>query len=118
MYVTDHVIAGIAALKMGIKVYVMQLMFDLPPQISPIYDLAKMRASYELIEPLTRHFDFKIVKETRGGLSSFPPNLDMAKGHLAMTTFWQMYMEPDIVHVVSFPEAHHEARAGGYHREL
>ena len=111
MYVTDHVIAGIAALKMGIKVYVMQLMFDLPPQISPIYDLAKMRASYELIEPLTRHFDFKIVKETRGGLSSFPPNLDMAKGHLAMTTFWQMYMEPDIVHVVSFPEAHHEARA-------
>ena len=111
MYVTDHVIAGIAALMMGIKVYVMQLMFDLPPQISPIYDLAKMRASYELIEPLTRHFDFKIVKETRGGLSSFPPNLDMAKGHLAMTTLWQMYMEPDIVHVVSFPEAHHEARA-------
>ncbi|RPJ10085.1 MAG: hypothetical protein EHM36_03550, partial [Deltaproteobacteria bacterium] len=111
MYVTDHVIAGIVALKMGIKVYVMQLMFDLPPQIAPIYDLAKMRAAFELIEPLTRHFDFKIVKETRGGLSSFPPNLDMAKGHLAMTTLWQMYMEPDIVHVVSFPEAHHEARA-------
>jgi uncharacterized protein (TIGR01319 family) len=112
MYVTDHVIAAVAALRMGIRVYVMQLMFDLPPQISPIYDLAKMRAAYELIEPLPRHFDFKIVRETRGGLSSFPPNLDMAKGHLAMTTFWQMYMEPDIVHVVSFPEAHHEARAG------
>ena len=111
MYVVDHVVAGVVALKCGIKTYVMQLMFDLPPQIAPIYDLAKMRAAYELIEPLTRHFDFKIVRETRGGLSSFPPNLDMAKGHLAITTYWQMFMEPDIVHVVSYPEAHHEARA-------
>ncbi|MCR4397692.1 MAG: glutamate mutase L [Firmicutes bacterium] len=111
MYVVDHVVAGLVALKCGIKTYVMQLMFDLPPQIAPIYDLAKMRAAYELIEPLTRHFDFRIVRETRGGLSSFPPNLDMAKGHLALTTYWQMFMEPDIVHVVSYPEAHHEARA-------
>ncbi|MGE5484909.1 MAG: glutamate mutase L [Ignavibacteriales bacterium] len=111
MYVTDHVVAGVVALKCGIKTYVMQLMFDLPPQIAPIYDLAKMRAAYELIEPLTKKFDYRIVRESRGGLSSFPPNLDMAKGHLATTTYWQMFMEPDIVHVVSFPEAHHEARA-------
>ncbi|HAF71086.1 MAG: Uncharacterized protein XD60_1294 [Acetothermia bacterium 64_32] len=111
MYVTDHVLAGIVALKMGIKHYIMQLMFDLPPEIYPLYDLAKMRAAYELIEPLTRHFDFHIIRETRGGLSSFPPNLDRAKGHLAMTTYWQMFMEPDIVHVVSISEAHHEAKA-------
>lgn len=111
MYVVDHVIAGVVALKMGIKNYIMQLMFDLPPEIAPLYDLAKMQAAYELIEPLTRHYDFNIIKETRGGLSSFPPNLDEAKGHLAVTTLWQMYMEPDIVHVVSFPEAHHEAKA-------
>lgn len=111
MYVTDHLICGVVALKMGIKHYIMQLMFDLPPQISARNDLAKMRAAYELIEPLTRHFDFNIIKETRGGLSSFPPNLDMAKGHLATTTHWQMYLEPDIIHVVSFPEAHHEAKA-------
>ncbi|MFZ5944721.1 MAG: glutamate mutase L [Bacillota bacterium] len=112
MYVVDHILAGIIALKLGIKDYVMQLMFDLPPEIDPMYDLAKMKAAYEIIEPLTRHFEFNIIKETRGGLSSFPPNLDEAKGHLAMTTYWQMFMEPEIVHVVSFPEAHHEARAG------
>jgi uncharacterized protein (TIGR01319 family) len=111
MYVTDHVIAGVVALKCGIKNYVMQLMFDLPPEIAPLCDLAKMKAAYELIEPLTRYFDYNIIRETRGGLSSFPPNLDMAKGHLAVSTYWQMYMEPDIVHVVSYPEAHHEARA-------
>jgi uncharacterized protein (TIGR01319 family) len=111
MYVTDHILCGIVALKMGIKNYVMQLMFDLPPEINPLYDLAKMKTAYELIAPLTEHFDFNIVKETRGGLSSFPPNLDKAKSHLAMTTYWQMFMEPDIVHVVSYCEAHHDAKA-------
>ncbi len=111
MYALDHVVIGIIALKLGIKNYVMQLMFDLPPEIAPLYDLAKMKAAHELLEPLTRHFDFRIIKETRGGLSSFPPNLDMAKGHLAASTMWQMYMEPEIVHVVSFPESHHEAKA-------
>lgn len=111
MYVADHVLSGVVALKMGIKHYIMQLMFDLPPEIEPLYDLAKMKAAYELIEPLTRHFDFHIIKETRGGLSSYPPNLDKAKGHHAMTTYWQMFMEPDIVHIVSHTEAHHEAKA-------
>ena len=110
MYVTDHILCGIVALKMGLKNYVMQLMFDLPPEIEPLNDLAKMKAAYEIIEPLTRHFDYNIIKETRGGLSSFPPNLDEAKSHLAMTTYWQMFMEPEIVHVVSYCEAHHDAK--------
>jgi hypothetical protein len=61
-------------------------------------------------EPLTQHFDYNIIRETRGGLSSFPPNLDKAQGHLALTTYWQMFMEPEIVHVVSISEAHHEAK--------
>lgn len=111
LLVTDHVVAGVVALKMGIRKYVMQMMYDLPPGTSGLNDLAKFQAAYELIEPLTRHFDYHIIKETRGGLSDFPPNLDRAKGHLAISTYWQMYMEPDIVHVVSFSEAHHEAKA-------
>ena len=110
MYVTDHILCGVVALKMGIKHYIMQLMFDLPPEIYPLYDLAKMQAAYELIAPLTEHFDFNIIKETRGGLSSYPPNLNEAKGHHAMSTYWQMFMEPDIVHAVCFSEAHHEAK--------
>lgn len=111
MLVTDHVIAGVVALNMGSQDYVMQMMYDLPPGASGLNDLAKFQAAYELIEPLTRHYDFNIIKETRGGLSDFPPNLDRAKGHLAVSTYWQMYIEPDIVHVVSFSEAHHEAKA-------
>lgn len=111
MLVTDHVIAGVVALKLGIRQYIMQMMYDLPPGTSGLNDLAKFQAAYELIEPLVRHFDYHVIKETRGGLSDFPPNLDRAKGHLAMSTYWQMYMDPDIVHVVSFSEAHHEAKA-------
>jgi uncharacterized protein (TIGR01319 family) len=111
LLVTDHVVCAVVALKMGIRKYVMQMMYDLPPGTSGLNDLAKFQAAFELIEPLTRHFDYHIIKETRGGLSDFPPNLDKAKGHLAVSTYWQMYMEPDIVHVVSFSEAHHEAKA-------
>jgi uncharacterized protein (TIGR01319 family) len=109
--VMDHVLVGVIALKLGIKNYVMQQMFELPPAISALDDLAKMKGAYELIEPLTRHFDFHIVKQTRSGLPSFPPNLNQAKGHLAFGIYTQLYMEPDILHVVTHSEAHHEASA-------
>jgi len=111
MQVTDHVLCAIIALKKGITHYVMQMMFELPPEISALDDLAKMKAAYELVEPLTRHFDFHIIKQTRSGLPSFPPNLNQAKGHLAFGVSTQLYMEPDILHVVTHSEAHHEASA-------
>ncbi len=111
MQVTDHVLVGLMALKLGITHYVMQMMFELPPEISALDDLAKMKASYELIEPLTRHYDFHIIKQTRSGLPSFPPDLHQAKGHLAFGIYTQLYLEPDILHVVTHSEAHHEAKA-------
>jgi uncharacterized protein (TIGR01319 family) len=111
MQVTDHVLCAVIALKKGIKHYVMQMMFELPPEISALDDLAKMKAAYELAEPLTRHFDFRIFKQARSGLPSFPPNLNQAKGHLAFGVYTQLYMEPDILHVVTHSEAHHEASA-------
>ena len=111
MQVADHVLCGIMALKLGIKRYVMQMMFELPPEISALDDLAKMKAAYELIEPLTRHFDFHIIRQTRSGLPSFPPDLHQAKGHLAFGIYTQLYLEPDILHVVTHSEAHHEAKA-------
>jgi uncharacterized protein (TIGR01319 family) len=111
MQVTDHVLCAVIALKKGIKHYVMQMMFELPPEISALDDLAKMKAAYDLAEPLIRHFDFNIIKQTRSGLPSFPPNLNQAKGHLAFGIYTQLYMEPDILHVVTHSEAHHEASA-------
>ncbi len=111
MQVADHVLCGLMALKLGVRHYVMQMMFELPPEISALDDLAKMKAAYELIEPLERHFDFAIIKQTRSGLPSFPPDLHQAKGHLAFGIYTQLYLEPDILHVVTHSEAHHEAKA-------
>jgi uncharacterized protein (TIGR01319 family) len=109
MQVVDHVLSAVIALKKGVKHYVMQMMFELPPEISALDDLAKMKAAYELAESLTRHFDFHIIKQSRSGLPSFPPNLNQAKGHLAFGIYTQLYMDPDILHVVTHSEAHHEA---------
>jgi uncharacterized protein (TIGR01319 family) len=111
MQVTDHILCAVIAQKKGIKHYVMQMMFELPPEISAMDDLAKMKAAYELAEPLTRHFDFNILRQTRSGLPSFPPNLNQAKGHLAFGIYTQLYLDPDILHVVTHSEAHHEASA-------
>ena len=111
MQVADHVLVGLMALKLGVTQYVMQMMFELPPEISALDDLAKMKAAYELIEPLTRHYEFHIIKQTRSGLPSFPPDLHQAKGHLAFGIYTQLYLEPDILHVVTHSEAHHEAKA-------
>ncbi len=111
MQLTDHVLVAVIALKLGIRNYVMQQMFELPPAISALDDLAKMKGAYDLIAPLTRAYDFRVIKQTRSGLPSFPPNLNQAKGHLAFGIYTQLYMEPDILHVVTHSEAHHEASA-------
>ncbi|RME84381.1 MAG: hypothetical protein D6775_05630, partial [Caldilineae bacterium] len=111
MQVTDHVLVAVIALKLGIKHYVMQQMFELPPSISALDDLAKMKAACDLIAPLEKHFDYRVIRQCRSGLPSFPPNLNQAKGHLAFGIYTQLYMEPDILHVVTHSEAHHEATA-------
>ncbi len=110
IYVIDHLLCALTAKQNGVKNYIMQMMFNLPPKISPKNDLAKMKAAYELIR-LLEDKNFKIIKETRGGLSSFPDDLDEAAGHLSGGAMLQLHMNPDIIHIVSKSEAHHEAGA-------
>lgn len=94
----------------GVRDYVQQLMFNNPPHTSPAMDLAKMLAKLELVEALAGP-GFRVWRETRAGLSSFPPDLDVARGHLAASVFLQMQVRPHIVHVVSAVEALHAATA-------
>lgn len=103
-------LAAYNARKMGVRHYIQQMMFNNPPGTSFTMDLAKMLAKLELVESLETG-DFQILRETRGGLSSYPADLDMAKGHLATSVMLQMAVKPHIVHVVGFPEADHEASA-------
>jgi methylmalonyl-CoA mutase cobalamin-binding subunit len=98
----------------GVRDYIAQLMFNSPSGLSDAMDLAKMLAILELIEPL--HSDdqvrpFRIWKQTRTGLLSYPLDLDEARAHLSASIYLQMALQPDIVHIVGHTEADHAATA-------
>lgn len=94
----------------GVRNYVQQLMFNNPPSTSPTMDLGKMLAKLELVESL-QNDHFRVWRETRGGLTSYPPDASVARGHLAATVALQMQLRPHIVHIVGHTEAHHAATA-------
>jgi hypothetical protein len=94
----------------GVRDYVQQLMFNNPPSTSPTMDLGKMLAKLELVESLQNE-RFRVWRETRGGLTSYPPDPSVARGHLAATVALQMQLKPHIVHIVGHTEAHHATTA-------
>jgi hypothetical protein len=69
-----------------------------------------MLACLDLIEPLGGP-DFRIWKQTRTGLLSYPLDEDAARGHLSASVYLQMALRPHILHVVGHTEAHHAATA-------
>ena len=85
-------------------------MFNSPPGLSEAMDLAKMLACLRIIEPLAGP-DFRIWRQTRTGLLSYPLEPDAARAHLAASVYLQMALKPHIVHVVGHSEAHHAATA-------
>lgn len=108
--VADAYIVAHNAKQMGVKDYIAQFMFNVPANISPENDLGKMLAKKELIETLIDD-DFKIYRQARAGIASFPSDLDQAKGQLAVSAYLAMAIKPHIYHVVGFCEAHHAAKS-------
>ncbi len=94
----------------GVKDYIAQMMFNSPPGLSDAMDLAKMQAMMSLIEPLGSP-EFRIWRQTRTGLLSYPLDRDLARAHLATSVYLQMAMKPHILHIVGFTEADHAAEA-------
>jgi hypothetical protein len=103
-------IAAYNAKKMGVKDYIAQYMFNVPAFISPEMDLGKVLAKIELVESLEDN-NFKVYRQARAGLTSFPDNLYQAKGQLASSAYLAMAIKPHIYHVVGYCEAHHAAKA-------
>ena len=103
-------IAAYNAKKYGVKNYISQMMFNVPSMLSFSMDLAKARAQIQLCSRL-EDSDFKIYKQTRAGLPFLSADLDTAKGQLAASTYLQMSVKPDIIHVVGYSEAEHAATA-------
>ncbi|MFN2214279.1 MAG: cobalamin B12-binding domain-containing protein [Anaerolineales bacterium] len=112
----DHLFAVSAFLsaynakKFGVKDYIAQLMFNSPPGLSDAMDLAKMSAVIDLISPLADS-DFRIWRQTRTGLLSYPLDIDAARAHLVASIYLQMSLLPHIIHIVGHTEADHAATA-------
>lgn len=94
----------------GVKDYIAQLMFNSPPGLSDAMDLAKMAAMLRIIEPLADK-NFRIWRQTRTGLLSYPLQPAAARAHLASSIYLQMALHPHIVHIVGHTEADHAATA-------
>ena len=108
VYVVSAYLAAYNARAAGVRDYIAQLMFNSPPGLLDAMDLAKMLAILDLIEPLAGP-DFRIWRQTRTGLLSYPLDPDAARAHLAASVYLQMALKPHIVHVVGYVEAHHAA---------
>jgi hypothetical protein len=111
IFVVSAFLSAYNARQFGVKDYIAQLMFNSPPDTSDAMDLAKMLAVLRIIEPLAGP-GFRIWKQTRTGLLSYPVEQAAARAHLAASVYLQMALRPHIIHVVSHTEAHHAATAG------
>jgi methylmalonyl-CoA mutase cobalamin-binding subunit len=111
IFVVSAYLSAYQAKRFGVRDYIAQLMFNSPPGTSDAIDLAKMQAWLTLIQPLQED-DFRIWRQTRTGLLSYPLQDDAARAHLAASIYVQMALKPHIVHIVGHTEAHHAATAG------
>ncbi|HHN94153.1 MAG TPA: cobalamin B12-binding domain-containing protein, partial [Anaerolineae bacterium] len=110
VFVVAAYLSAYNARAFGVRDYIAQMMFNSPPGLSDAMDLAKMLAILELIAPLAGD-DFRIWRQTRTGLLSYPLDDDAARAHLSASVYLQMALRPHILHVVGHTEAHHAATA-------
>ena len=110
VFVVSAYLSAYNARAFGVKDYIAQLMFNSPPGLSDAMDLAKMLAVLLMLEPLTGP-NFRIWKQTRTGLLSYPVDPAASRSHLATSVYLQMALKPHIVHVVGHTEADHAATA-------
>jgi methylmalonyl-CoA mutase cobalamin-binding subunit len=110
IFVVSAYLSAYNARAFGVRDYIAQMMFNSPPGLSDAMDLAKMVACLQITRSLAGA-DFRIWRQTRTGLLSYPQDLIKARAHLAASVYLQMALKPHIVHVVGHSEAHHAATA-------
>ena len=108
VFVVSAYLSAYNARAFGVKDYIAQLMFNSPPGLSDAMDLAKMLACLKVIAHL-EDANFRIWRQTRTGLLSYPLDPSAARAHLAASIYLQMALDPHILHIVGHTEAHHAA---------
>jgi len=112
IFVAAAYLAAYNARAYGVRDHIIQMMFNSPPGLTDAMDLAKMLAVIKITEPLALPGEnFRLWKQVRTGLLSYPVDPDSARGHLSASVYLQMALRPHILHVVSFTEADHAATA-------
>lgn len=111
VFVVSAYLSAYNARAFGVHDYIAQMMFNSPPGLSDAMDLAKMLAILDLISPLDEGSAFRIWRQTRTGLLSYPLDLAAARAHLAASVYVQMALMPHIIHIVGHTEADHAATA-------
>jgi hypothetical protein len=133
IFVVTAFLSAYNAKKAGVRDYIAQLMFNSPPGLSDAMDLAKMLAVLEMVTSLSLPLpkgrgslsspahprslgvggegEFRVWKQTRTGLLSYPLEPNAARGHLAASIYLQMALKPHILHIVGHTEADHAATA-------
>jgi hypothetical protein len=112
----DVVVCAVSAIyasvakALGVGDYIASYMFESPPNMNNRMDLAKCLAQIELAEKLTGE-GFRVWRQTRTGLLSYPLEPAAARAHLAQSIALQMAVRPHIVHIVGYTEADHAATA-------
>ncbi|HBF38754.1 MAG TPA: methionine synthase, partial [Firmicutes bacterium] len=101
-------LAAYNAKTQGVKDFILQLMWNTPPQIQPYQDLAKMLAKLEIVKSMESN-SFRVWREVRAGLASLSPIANIAKGQLAASAMLALQINPHIIHVVGFCEGDHAA---------
>ena len=108
VFVTSAYVSALNAKVYGVKDYIAQMMFNSPPSTSGVMDLSKMLAILAMIEPLEDD-NFRVWRQTRTGLLSYPLEDNAARAHLNSSIYLQMALKPQIVHIVGHTEADHAA---------
>jgi methylmalonyl-CoA mutase cobalamin-binding subunit len=108
VFATSGFLSAWNAKAMGVKDYIAQMMFNSPAALGGNMDLARMLAILKLIEPLEDE-NFRVLRQTRTGLLSYPLERNAARAHLASSIYLQMTLKPQIIHIVGHTEADHAA---------
>lgn len=111
IFIADYALIASVMYMCNVQDMCFQLQFNKPAVTGDYSDLAKMNAACALIEyvrPRQNHSNIMI--ETRAGIEHFSTEQNYAKYQLARTTLLQMFLNPNIIHLVSYCEADHAAR--------
>lgn len=109
-FVVSAYLAAKTAKKLGISVFVLQMMFNTPKNTWGVQDLAKARAMLRLVKELEDD-SFKVILQPRAGLDYFSPDIYRAKIQLASVSAMMddidpyNELSPEIIHVVGYSEA-------------